>query len=140
MLSVTLARGSSRNSPDAGSSRIDRQDERDSKRLQNSLTTPSETLSEGRRSAGAIDRVSFVLLGAGFAVVLLGTICFGAVGGPRYESVLLSFGVFVFTSGITLYSWDRKLQGTYMTYMWIATFIILASITGFSALGTYVKP
>ncbi|MCJ7457236.1 hypothetical protein MUP07_10940 [Candidatus Bathyarchaeota archaeon] len=87
-----------------------------------------------------LDRISLMLMCSGSATVLFGSLCFVTIGAIRNESVLLSFGVLVFMSGITLYSWDRKLQGTYITYMWVAAFIILASITGFSVLGTLVKP
>jgi hypothetical protein len=132
-----------RNSAETPSSRRETVNESDSEGFPNNPRSAPELEHAPSTIDGSNkvdDRLSLVLMSAGFAVVILGTSGLAPLGVVRYESVLLSFGVLVFISGITLCSWDRKLQGTYITYMWIAAFIILASITGISAIGTLIKP
>jgi len=43
-------------------------------------------------------------------------------------------------AGMTLLAWERKIQSVYITYMWVAAFVVIGSITGVSVIGTLIKP
>lgn len=64
----------------------------------------------------------------------------GSIQSLRYEGALMAFAMLVFMVGATFVAWERKIQGTYIGYMWIAAFIVIGSITGVSVIGTLIKP
>jgi len=89
------------------------------------------------------NKIPVVLILTGLVIFPLGAFYFGLRGTVRYASELLSFGVLAFMIGVTYLSLDRKVQGTFIGYMWAAAFIIIGSLTGvslYTLLGGFVKP
>lgn len=98
---------------------------------------------DATRLTTAIDKIPFVLIVAGLVIVPLGAFYFGFGDTVRYASELLSFGVLTFMVGVTYLSLDRKVEKTFVGYMWAAAFIIIGSLTGvslYTLLGGIVKP
>lgn len=104
---------------------------------------PTESDSRLAAWIGVNDRFPVTLVLAGFTVVVLGAFYFGLTGTVRYAPELLSFGVLAFMVGVTYVSLERKVQWSFIAYMWAAAFIIIGSLTGvslYTLLGTFVKP
>lgn len=85
------------------------------------------------------DKLAPILIVVGLCIVTATTYP-ACILSLKYEGPLLAFGILVFMAGTTLIACERNLQGTYITYMWIAAFIVIGSITGVSVIGTLIKP
>jgi hypothetical protein len=57
-----------------------------------------------------------------------------------HESTVMSFGILVFMVGATLITWHTGVQRRYISFMWIAGFIIIGTLNGVSVIGTVIRP
>lgn len=85
------------------------------------------------------DKLPFILVVFGSSLVPTMT-CLSSILTLRYEGALIAFGILVFMAGMTLLAMERKIQSVYITYMWVAAFVVIGSITGVSVIGTLIKP
>ena len=85
------------------------------------------------------DKLAFILMAVGLCMVSA-TAYLACILTLKYEGALVAFGILVFMVGATLVVWGRSIQGTYITYMWLAALVVIGSITGVSVIGTLIKP
>ena len=113
---------------------------RDDVQKRRNIPQHKEELKEKSTSKGQVgNKLAPLLMVVGLCIVPA-TAYLACVLSLKYEGVLVAFGILVFMVGATLVARERNIQGVYITYMWIAAFIVIGSITGVSVIGTLIKP